>query len=259
MYKNGYENMAAKKKDKRVKVQVVEEKTDSKTKPEEKAVKEDAKNVAISADSVDVDIQNAEKVEIENETPEKKEPSEVEKETAEPVTETTDNPDKLPFWVLFLSFLIGVSLGAGLIGGIFYYQSSVDNLGVTEEVTQPTASPKVSDGKPTPSPSTDTEDVTEEEVDLSVYKVQVLNGSGIGGEAAKAEALVVDAGFTNTTTGNADSYSYTTTEIQYKDSVDKRAFSPLEEALDVYVVERTDVLPESNAYDIVIIVGQDKS
>ena len=69
----------------------------------------------------------------------------------------------------------------------------------------------------------------------------------------------MDAGFTNTTTGNAKSYSYITTEIQYKDSVDKRAFAPLEEALDVYVVERTDVLPESNAYDIVIIVGQDKS
>ena len=248
-----------KKEDKRVKVQVVEEKVKPEKIPDEKVVKDEAKNVAISADNVEVDIQNAEKVEIESEAAPVEKPKEVEKETVEPESEPTENPDKLPFWVLFLSFLIGVSLGAGLIGGIFYYQSSVDNLGVTEEVTQPSASPKVSDSKPTPSPSTDTEDAVEGDVDLSAYKIQVLNGSGIGGEAAKAEALVVDAGFTNTTTGNAKSYSYTTTEIQYKDSVDKRAFSPLEEALDVYVVERTDVLPESNAYDIVIIVGQDKS
>ena len=242
-----------KKEDKRVKVQVVEENIEPEKKPE---VKEEAKNISISADNVDVDIQNAEKVEIESEAPPKK-PEEVEKETVEPEAEITENPDKLPFWVLFLSFLIGVSLGAGLIGGIFYYQSSVDNLRITEEATLPTASPKVSDSKPTPSPATDTEDAVE--VDLSAYKVQVLNGSGIGGEAAKAEALVVDAGFTNTTAGNARSYSHTKTEIQYKDSVDKRVFSPLEEALDVYVVERTDVLPESNAYDIVIIVGQDRS
>lgn len=246
--------MATKKKeDKRVKVQVVEENVE----PEEKVVKEEVKNVAISADNVDVDIQKAEKVEIENETAPSKEPEEVEKEVIEP--EPTENTDKLPFWVLFLSFLIGVSLGAGLIGGIFYYQSSVDNLSIiSEETTQPSASPKVSDSKSTPSPSTD-EDAVEADVNLSVYKVQVLNGSGIGGEAAKAETLVVNAGFTNTTTGNAKSYSHTTTEIQYKDSVDKRAFSPLEKALEVYVVERTDVLPESNAYDIVIIVGQDKS
>jgi hypothetical protein len=53
--------------------------------------------------------------------------------------------------------------------------------------------------------------------------VAVYNGSGTSGLAAQAAAGLKSAGFTVTTTGNADSTSYTTTEIRYAAGDDARA------------------------------------
>jgi LCP family protein required for cell wall assembly len=49
----------------------------------------------------------------------------------------------------------------------------------------------------------------------SKVKVQVFNGSGTAGLAASAAAALQTAGFTVTSTGNADKNTYTKTEIRY--------------------------------------------
>jgi hypothetical protein len=46
-------------------------------------------------------------------------------------------------------------------------------------------------------------------------KVDVFNGSGTAGLAAQTATALDDAGFVVTSTGNADSSSYATTEIRY--------------------------------------------
>jgi LCP family protein required for cell wall assembly len=52
-------------------------------------------------------------------------------------------------------------------------------------------------------------------VDPSAVKVQVLNGSGTPGLAAKAAASLTSAGYTVVGTGNADTSSYTQTQVHY--------------------------------------------
>ena len=52
-------------------------------------------------------------------------------------------------------------------------------------------------------------------VDPATVRVQVLNGSGTPGLAAKAAAALTSAGYTVLGTGNADTRSYTQTQVRY--------------------------------------------
>ena len=163
--------------------------------------------------------------------------------------------ENIPFWVLFMAFLIGLSLGAGLIGGIFYYKSKVESV-ETEKTPAPEATIQPSETitqSPTPSPE------AKEKADLSKLSVQILNGSGIAGEAGKVEKLLKDAGFTKTVSGNAKSYNYNETEISFKENVDPEATDKLKEALKSYKLKEMDNLPDTAKNDIEIIVGKSKS
>jgi hypothetical protein len=126
------------KEDKRVKISVIEE------------ISEDESVPNTPVETTGVVISNPEEI---------SEPLKKEDEVKEPVVEkgiSLDLPkdeikkqtgsydetkEKLPFWVMFLAFLIGLSLGAGLIGGIFYYKSHVDNINLSLSKSTPTAVP----------------------------------------------------------------------------------------------------------------------
>ncbi|KKU08879.1 MAG: Transcriptional regulator [Candidatus Woesebacteria bacterium GW2011_GWB1_45_5] len=190
--------------------------------------------------------------------------------TAEPVSEASDVPEtpssswaeettstppsdntvtislsKKLFW-LFL-FLI---VGALVVGGFFYYKSKVgeDPTGTTES-PQATTSPEAT---ATPTPA--------EEVKLDSLKVNILNGSGIPGEAGKVQALLEEAGFAEFETGNADNYNYTITEVTLKKGVSSAAFDAVKEALDEYnVVKQEDTLDEDSESDVEIVTGTKKA
>ncbi|MFC1710365.1 LytR C-terminal domain-containing protein [Patescibacteria group bacterium] len=220
---------------KRVKVEVVEESTDEKEKPTDETKEE----------KLEVDSKETK----EEETPkEDKEVSEDNKENKEKEEHKGPESDKLPFWILFFAFLIGLTLGAGLIGGIFYYKSKVENNIFEKVKPESTVTPTIEEKE-------DVEATAEPEADLSVYKLQILNGSGIKGEASKVDALVKSAGFGSTSTGNADSYNYETTEISYKEKVTEDAIKTLKESLSDYETKAVGDLDEDSDYDIVIIVG----
>lgn len=150
------------------------------------------------------------------------------------------------FW-LFLFLLIG-----GLVvGGFFYYKSKVggESAGGVTETSQPTSAPEAT---VTPTPS--------EEFKLDELKVNILNGSGIPGEAGKVQALLEEAGFADFKAGNADNYSYTITEVSLKEGVSGAAFDAVKEALDEYnVVKQEDTLAEDSEFDVEIIVGTKKA
>jgi len=167
----------------------------------------------------------------------------------------TDTPDKIPFWVMFVAFVIGLSLGAGLIGGIFYYKSHVDVLNKTIAKETPTPPPsslpgneKSPEASPSASPKTNQ--------DLSKITVQILNGSGIKGEASKVEILLKEAGFTNIKTGNAAKYDYQETEISLKKGTDATLFETISKILEGYVI--TENTTPSPTYDILITIGSKK-
>ena len=228
------------KKEEKVKIKVVEEQPDKEKEEEASNEKVQKKEPEKSSHESKPEDESA------NEKPEKKTPV---KEKPKP------KPDKLPFWILFFAFLLGLTLGAGLIGGIFYYRSRVDNAFKNEVVEEATVSETDLEAS-SPAPA---ETSTEAEIDLSEYTVQILNGSGIAGEAGRVEALLNNAEITDTTKGNAGSYDFTKTEVALKKDVPSAVYDEIADALPSYVVTEADPLGEIADYDIIITVGSEKA
>lgn len=90
------------------------------------------------------------------------------------------------------------------------------------------------------------------------YRVQVLNGSGIAGEAVKVADLLIPDGFSKPTTGNADAYTYTDTAVRLKGAVPSVVYDRIESALSAYSVTRSAELASDAAFDISVIVGSKK-
>jgi hypothetical protein len=235
-------NMASdKKKKSKIKIKVVEETGSS----------QDTKSTEEKAPPKKLEHEDSEQKEAHEEeqtTPQKSEETKSEKEDVRP-----ESPDKIPFWVLLIAFLIGISLGAGLIGGVFYYDAKVSKI-ISKNPT-PTLTATI-ESTQTPAPTGNDEN---EEIDLSKYSIEVLNGAGIAGEAGKAAGLLEDVGFTETSTGNASSYNYTVTEVSLKPDTPEAVYKEIEDALASYNVVEADPLEDSSDFDAVVIVGSEKS
>ena len=167
--------------------------------------------------------------------------SRLEKIAEEQVEDEVSNTSKNKFlWgVLPVVLIAGV-----IIGGIFVY-----NLGVKNGISQAT---KIA---PTASPS---QNITPTEVPVALdeFSIDVLNGSGVGGEAAKVDDLLTSAGFDVSSTGNADSSDYSQTVIQVKEKVPEPYVKKLMEELEkTYELDKTEILDDSETTDVIVIVG----
>ena len=107
---------------------------------------------------------------------------------------------------------------------------------------------------PTASPSAST-------VDLSVYKLQVQNGSGISGEAGSVASTLSFEGFKNIDTANATSSAYVKTEVAMKKDTPRQVFDAINKALNSdYTITLSDIpISDTSAYDVIIIVGKKSS
>lgn len=101
------------------------------------------------------------------------------------------------------------------------------------------------------------EPTEEEKVSISNLKVQVLNGSGVAGEARKVRKLLEGEDFGNIETGNADSFDFTNTQVRLKEKVPEETFETIKKVLGGdYEIVSGDPLPEDEDYDVVVIVGK---
>lgn len=97
------------------------------------------------------------------------------------------------------------------------------------------------------------------QVDLSSFSIQILNGSGIKGEAAKVKSLLEESGFKVSEVGNADTSEYKETIIQKKETIDEVFIGKLEvELAKFYVVQISSESAEKEGTDVVVIVGSEK-
>lgn len=144
----------------------------------------------------------------------------------------------------------GIFLLGGLLGGILFYQSKVADTNIPKVTDSPTIAPN-----PQPEPTK-----APEEVDVSKYEINILNGSGIAGEAGKAKTLLEKAGYTVSSTGNAQTYDFTKTVIQAKEGVESEFTQKLSEALsETYSVDtKIGTLPNSSKDSIVVTIGSTK-
>jgi len=155
--------------------------------------------------------------------------------------------DKSPvFWILIPGIFI---LGA-ILGGVYFYQKSVNTISV-ESTPTPIAS-SIPSVTPTATPKTN--------VDVSKFDVAIYNGSGIAGEAGKVKTLLTEAGFNVVSTGNAATYDFTKTIIKAKSTVDAAVIQKVKDALSKdYVIGDSQTLSSSSTTDIQVVVGSSKA
>ena len=148
------------------------------------------------------------------------------------------------FWKGFIVLLVGLALISGVL---IYFEGTKKEQRKQEISASP--SPVIKDVSPTPT--------VLEEVDITKYKIQVLNGSGIQGEAAGAKELLEKDGFTVTNIGNADKSTYEETVIQAKKGTPIAFLDKLKSILEkTYTLKDDEDSLESNDFEAIVIIGK---
>lgn len=163
-----------------------------------------------------------------------------------PVSPKASGPN--PFVIIIPGFFL---LGA-LLGGIFFYQKSFSGK------AQPTPTPSSYDNMISSSPLA--APTPQANLDLSKYPINVMNGSGIAGQANAVKSILTSAGFTVSATGNASSYDFTKTVIKAKSDVPAAFITQLTAALSKsYVLDTNQSLATSSADEVEVIIGSTKA
>ena len=194
--------------------------------------------------------------EVGNEEPQKTESAVKEEIVEEPVKQEEEKPQKESSFNILWILIPGMLLLGLLIGGIFAYVFGLQKLAnlnnnnspkETQNATvKPTASSVIS---PSASPS----------ANLAKYKITVLNGSGIKGEASKVQDLLEKAGFTVSSTGNASSYDFTKTQISVVKDTDPVFIQALVKILSKNYTLADPKTATSQAQSVIVTVGNLKA
>ncbi len=107
---------------------------------------------------------------------------------------------------------------------------------------------------PTPAPS-----ASPSSVDKDQIKIQILNGTGIPGEAAYLQNQLKPLGYTNITAGNADSTTNTTTQVIFASGVSETVKTEITAQLkSIYETVQADTSRSLTSTDIQITTGLKK-
>lgn len=178
------------------------------------------------------------------------------KEDKEPVVEVIPEVDvkveeKSSFFIQ-----MGIPVIIGVIAGVVTGTVVFSLLNIKSQKSTTNASPT-----PTAQVISQEQESTQSgkmsEVDLTLYDIKVLNGSGKGGEAGKLEKTLKEKGFSVLEIGNADNSDYEKTKIQVKKKVSKDYLTKLIAVLEeLFDVEDRENLDEDEDVDVIITVGR---
>ncbi|HWA52086.1 MAG TPA: LytR C-terminal domain-containing protein [Patescibacteria group bacterium] len=162
-----------------------------------------------------------------------------------PVPQQQENKKNWKWLVILILFLV-------VIGGVTFFVFKSSRSSSTDEPTpEPTSDlTTVSTPVPTPSPTP---------ADKTALNVSVLNGTGIAGEAGILADKLKTLGYTNVTTGNADSQNATTTTVDFGPNVSQDVVTEINSTLnDMYTSVSTDSSALPSGTDIQITTGTRK-
>lgn len=149
--------------------------------------------------------------------------------------DASEQTNKSKIWI----FLCAGFIILALVAGVFIYRKNT-SVTVAKPVITPTPTQT-----PTPKP-----------VNLSEYKIKVLNGSGVSGEATKVQTLLEGEKFVVSSIGNGDNSDYEKTVIQTKITVPKEFSDKLKILLEkTYVLDADKTLDASSESDVSVIIG----
>ena len=164
---------------------------------------------------------------------------------------------------IFMMFLIALIIGAISVSAYFFIQAQNPKSTTTTPPEVPASPQEETPAEEEPAATDEAAlEETEEQTEtsqISALTVEILNGSGIAGQAGAVEELLADTGLENFDTGNADSFDFEETTVQMKEAVPASVFKSITDALSIYTVVEGDALDPDADYDIIITVGQKSS
>lgn len=148
--------------------------------------------------------------------------------------------------------IVGILILVAVLGFVIY-KSASNNSGNTmsdessyEGLTTPPAEQTVEEPTATPVPTA--------AIDKSKVQVQVLNGTGITGEAAYLQTQLGNLGYTNIKTGNSES-TVSTTTVTFSSKLDSGVVSEITQKLNsIYQTVSTNT-SSSATFDAVVVIG----
>lgn len=151
-----------------------------------------------------------------------------------------------PFYFILIMLVIG-----GALGALAYFRLTfVPKNTAVESNTLKKVETNIEKKEGSPSAEV-------EEKDKSDIKIEVLNGTGLPGEAAKARDLLISLGYSDITTGNSDTLDNTKTLLRYSSNVPQElAKGILKELKNNYQEEVIDLEEDLGDFDIQITTGK---
>lgn len=154
--------------------------------------------------------------------------------------------------VIFIVLLL-VALGFGAWFMFFRNTSEEPEDTNTTEIVNDTQT--IEESFPTEEPTP-----TVKEVDRSEITIQVLNGSGITGEAGYLQGVLASLGYDEIKTGNASKQNLETTTVSYSEDIDEAIQKEITGKLkDVYKKVEEKTSSAQKDYDVIITVGLRKN
>ncbi len=146
----------------------------------------------------------------------------------------------------FLIFLVSAVFSFAVFLGLSRLNWSGVKLPNVPSLTKPTSTPTPIPPTPTPSFKKET------------LKIKVLNGTGTEGQATEVKDLLVDKGYQEIVTGNADNYDFVQTVIQAKKSLTGAAELVAKDLKDSVSSPKIGTpLSEDDTSDVIVTSGSD--
>jgi hypothetical protein len=150
--------------------------------------------------------------------------------------------------------IVGILILVAILGFVIYKSASKAVNDAPSEATpiDDLTTPSSEQTVPviTPEPSASTASI----VDKAKVKVQVLNGTGITGEAGYLQTQLEKLGYTNIKTGNNDS-TVTNTIVTFSKSLDSGVTSEITQKLNTLYEKVTTSTSSSSTFDVSIVIG----
>ena len=152
---------------------------------------------------------------------------------------------KSPLWIFMALAVILI------LGGIFFLAK--------KSLNKASTSPSPVAGVQTVEPQALVEPTaTPAPVDKENIKIQILNGTGIPGEASYLQGKLRTLGYTDVVAANAEDQDYTGTQVTFSSSVPEEVVDEITTELkDIYETVTTKT-GSTTSYDIIIITGLQK-
>lgn len=174
----------------------------------------------------------------------------------EEVSDTTEEPEEetggKSMRNQYLLLAICIIILACAIGYLLLWSNTISNPWFkTSESTKPKPTSVT-----TPSATSKPSPTAEPLMDKSNIKIEILNGSGIEGQAGKLSNFLQEAGYSNVTTGNTDNSEERTT-IVYNKLLPKDLLTDITDAVKNDLPDPTlQVASQSSEYDVKITTGK---